>query len=175
MANNENILEMVRGRGNGRVVANHVGVGHSAPRCSGRVPVPRVPAAAHGLRTNVLRGRGLGRGVRCGKLPVDEVAAETSVHLVSRAQDFIKLKEYRRTDKKKEEGDLSVRQGHQDAQGQNRKRQRDDRPLDTRVVVPSQGTRILSPCFSCEKHGHLVRRCPRREGQHLQQRSHKQG
>ncbi|KAF6157238.1 hypothetical protein GIB67_041699 [Kingdonia uniflora] len=72
---------MVRGQGNGRVVANHAVVGRGAPRLGARVPVPRMPAVARGLRTNVRRGRGLGFGVGRGALPVDEVVAETSVHL----------------------------------------------------------------------------------------------
>ncbi|KAF6164453.1 hypothetical protein GIB67_025279 [Kingdonia uniflora] len=80
------VVWMVRGRGNGRVAANLVVVGRGAPRRSARVPVPRVPAAARGLRTNVLRGRGLGRGVGRGALPVDEVVEETSVHV---GQDYV--------------------------------------------------------------------------------------
>ncbi|KAF6172314.1 hypothetical protein GIB67_024936, partial [Kingdonia uniflora] len=356
---------MVRGRSIGRVAANHDVVGHGTPHRGTRVPVPRVLATARGLRTNVLRRHGLGRGVGRGALPVDEVVAETSVHvgqdyvpevtqeeivvppipvvvplgdfqqvfqmfmqqqnanqgiaedwmkqvkkifknmgcpdeekvecttfhmkneawnwwemiernhglvppmawaefkvkffeqyfpqnfrhqmttefyqliqekmsvsqykarftelsryalavvadeeskvvkfmegllppirarcrgflgqtyaqLVSQALEFeqdyqsnIKLKKYKRTYKKKEEDDSSIRQGHQDAQGQNRKCQRDDRPLDSRAVIPrAQGARIPGPCYYCGEHDHLARRCPRREGQQFQQRSHEQG
>ncbi|KAF6138482.1 hypothetical protein GIB67_022516 [Kingdonia uniflora] len=73
---------MVRGRGIGRVVANHAVVGRSAPRRDARVPVPRVPTAARAIRTNVRRRCGVGRGA----LPMDEVVAETSVHL---GQDYV--------------------------------------------------------------------------------------
>ncbi|KAF6166257.1 hypothetical protein GIB67_031041 [Kingdonia uniflora] len=101
---------------------------------------------------------------------------QTYAQLVSRALEFeqdyqsnIKLKEYKRSDKKKEEGESTVRQGHQDAQGQNRKHQRDDRPLDTRAVVPAQGVCISGPCYSCREHSHHARQYHRRNGQQFQQ------
>ncbi|KAF6134484.1 hypothetical protein GIB67_007865 [Kingdonia uniflora] len=72
---------MVRGRGNGRAATNHTVVGRGAPHRGAQVPVPRVPPAARGLRTNVHRGHGLGYGVERGTLPADEVVDETSVYL----------------------------------------------------------------------------------------------